>query len=421
MVSSRQFQCLDTSTANWNDDPNGYGNQFYWYSDGYSAVFGSGGDTTGDVVQVGTDYVSFDSIEFAPSAGNYEIDSQYGFLATSDSGTGTITVDDGCSATITCSIFGNYGLTKDGDGTLTLTGWNGYYGPTTISQGTLAFGSGSLDNSSAIVFDGGALQWYNNNEDVSGWFSIDDGQTAILDTGGNDVTLETAITGDGGLQKIGDGTLTLNATNAYSGDTTISQGTLAFADGALDCSNSIIFDGGALQWASGNNEDVSGSFAAIESGQMAILDTGGNPVTLGTALSGSGGLEKLGDGTLTLSSSTPSSFTGATIVSAGTLQLGASDALPSATAVTIADTGGATFDINGYSQAIGSLQGGGTSGGSVALGSGTLMLGDPTSTTYSGSLSGTSAGNFVKQALAHWLLPVATAAIAARSSSTPAC
>jgi autotransporter-associated beta strand protein len=63
--------------------------------------------------------------------------------------------------------------------------------------------------------------------------------------------------------------------------------------------------------------------------------------------------------------------------------------------VTLANTAGAVLDLNGFNQTIGSLSGGGTTGGNVALGTGTLTLGDAASTTYAGVIGG--AGSVIKQ------------------------
>ena len=60
---------------------------------------------------------------------------------------------------------------------------------------------------------------------------IPSGQTAILDTDGNYITLARSIAGPGGLTKLGDGTLALSVADTYSG-TTLDAGTLSFADAA---------------------------------------------------------------------------------------------------------------------------------------------------------------------------------------------
>ena len=65
---------------------------------------------------------------------------------------------------------------------------------------------------------------------------------------------------------------------------------------------------------------------------------------------------KAGAGILQLSNGT-NSYTGPTNITAGTLQLGAGNAVPSTTAVTVAP--GATFNLNGFNDTIGSLAGAG--------------------------------------------------------------
>ncbi|NQT41280.1 MAG: autotransporter-associated beta strand repeat-containing protein, partial [Planctomycetes bacterium] len=51
--------------------------------------------------------------------------------------------------------------------------------------------------------------------------------TVSFDTNGNNITLSGVLGGSGGLNKIGAGTLTLNAANTYTGGTTVDGGTLS--------------------------------------------------------------------------------------------------------------------------------------------------------------------------------------------------
>src|SRR5262249_46918588 len=89
------------------------------------------------------------------------------------------------------------------------------------------------------------------------------------------------------------------------------------------------------------------------------------------AISGPGGLTKVGDGTLTLAN-TANSYGGDTTINAGTLQLGAAGVIPDSSSVTVA--AGAVFDLHGFSEAIDALNGGGTVTSSAA-GTVTLTVG----------------------------------------------
>src|SRR5262249_31212373 len=82
-------------------------------------------------------------------------------------------------------------------------------------------------------------------------------------------------------------------------------------------------------------------------------------------------------------------YTGATFGNVGTIRAGAVNAFSPNSAFTIAF--GATLDLNGFGQTVGSLAGAGT----VTLGSATLAAGgDNTTTTFSGIMSGT--GGLIK-------------------------
>lgn len=108
------------------------------------------------------------------------------------------------------------------------------------------------------------------------------------------------------------------------------------------------------------------------------------PATLGTptlAPNASGGLTKQGVGTLSLGGA--NTFTGPTLVMGGVLRANRPDVLSAWANLTVAL--GATFDLNGNNQTVGSLSG----AGNVSLGSATLTCGgDGSSTVFSGVISG---------------------------------
>jgi YVTN family beta-propeller protein/autotransporter-associated beta strand protein len=160
----------------------------------------------------------------------------------------------------------------------------------------------------------------------------------------------------------------------------------ANSSGALACtlasgptgSPGPIFTGGTMQFDGAN---ITSSLPIMLMAAGGTFDTAGNNATLSGAITGSGGLTKIGLGTLTLSGA--GTYTGPTSVNAGTLQGGAVNAFSPYSAYTVAS--GATLDLNSFNQIIGSLSG----AGSVTLGSATLTTGnDGTNTMFSGGISG---------------------------------
>src|SRR5204862_540159 len=106
------------------------------------------------------------------------------------------------------------------------------------------------------------------------------------------------ISGTGAFAQAGSGTTILTGANSYSGDTTISAGTLQVGNG-----------GTTGNLGTGNVTD-NGTFAFNRSA----------PITVAGAISGSGALVQAGTGTTILTGN--NSYCGATTISAGTLQIG---------------------------------------------------------------------------------------------------
>lgn len=250
------------------------------------------------------------------------------------------------------SIAGNItdagGLTKNGFGTLTLSGTNNYSGITTVNLGTLAIANeAALASNTAAKLNvkGGTFLQLNVNAAGTNGFTIANLDTLLgnisvantaaqglqfaatiaIDTtnAGGSFTQGNAFTDSTGafggkinLSKVGSGTLVLDKTNSFTGTTTLSVGTLEVT-GSIATSSNII-NNAALLFNSGSAQ----SFP--------------NPIT------GTGTISKSGAGTLTLSNA--NTFTGTTTVNAGDLTLSNALALRNSALVT---TGAGTVTLSG--------------------------------------------------------------------------
>jgi|GEM_PF-1340545 len=182
------------------------------------------------------------------------------------------------------------------------------------------------------------------------------------------------------LSKAGAGTLGLSAANTYTGTTTINAGTLNVT-GSLSDNTAVTVASGAT-YAVGASDTIASLAGAgnVTLGSFTATLSDNTSTTFSGVMSGTGTLVKQGTGTFTLSG--PNSYTGATTVNAGTLNVTGS--LSDSTAVAVAS--GATYAL-GASDTIGSLAG----AGSVTLGSFTSTLSNTTPTTFSGVMSGSGA------------------------------
>jgi YVTN family beta-propeller protein/autotransporter-associated beta strand protein len=168
----------------------------------------------------------------------------------------------------------------------------------------------------------------------------------------------------------------------------------ANTSGALACtmasgptgSPGPIFTGGTMRFAGAG---ITSSLPITLMSQGGTFDTAGNNATLSGTISGTGGLIKVGLGTLTLSG--VNAYAGATVISGGTLAGGAANTFSAASATTI-NTGG-TLDLGGFAQTInavtlagGALQNGALTGAVTSTGGTIFGLGGSASlTTTSGT------------------------------------
>lgn len=305
-------------------------------------------------------------------------------------------------------------LTKTGDGTLVLSGTNTYTGHTYIN-GRAGGGSSStqailsvtnlatsgFDNlgsaSNQLYFNNGVLRYANTTTDattsrtvnlLSGGGSID-----VL-TSGRVLTLSGKITGEalatdegyfygqGNLTKVGAGTLVLTSgDNDYTGSTIVSGGTLRLAGAGKLGGNGtyysqVVMSAGAILELNGTSQTVgllSGSGGSIRNSGSgtSVLTIGADDVSSNSPLwgvgtgyagviedgaSGKTSLVKTGVGLQILSGN--NTYTGATDVTRGNLQVGSGTA---STSAAVAGAGGTTV------RAGATLSGNGTIGAATSL------------------------------------------------------
>ena len=360
----------DTTTTNWTTDVGVTNEVGGTGSDPFTEDLIFGGGTLGTagtvtLTETGNDY---GSIEFlATNAGTYTIDlngnevelkrSGNTFLIGEDAtitdiaGGGTLTLngsrqfnftDSSKTLSISAVIAGGGGTYSVGTGgTLDLSGVNTFTSALTLSNqsqlvisGAGQLGSGSYAGN--ITMNQGTDFTYASSADqtLSGIIS-DDG----TGNGNNDVNVS------------GSGTLTLTGTNTYTGRTNISTtleiqnsealgtglvvltggGELQFGADALDLSETVL-----AQNSGGNRTirlDLAGTNTGTLSGQLDIrrngaqlfdIDVGADDTLSVTSViigAGSAGLTKEGDGTLIIEAN--STYTGATTVNGGTLEISA--------------------------------------------------------------------------------------------------
>jgi autotransporter-associated beta strand protein len=346
--------------------------------------------------------------------------------------TGTATVDAAQGPiVITSNIDGTGSLTKAGSFQVQLTGTNTYTGNTTVNAGILrlapisavatytfdsvtgsivtntGFGgaamNGTLANGAAVVTGGQT----GNAVSLSGGASVDI-NSPVADLGNDDfwtvaAWVKTTTPGASILSK-GNGGWANGNTVFYLGDGT--------GPGSGGVPSSVRYAGGFLQGAAGARSVIdgawhhvayvnnAGSYAIYVDGVLQTLSTGNLSFSNGDVSS----LLRLGVTTNGVASDGTVNFSGLldnvqifnqalsaaqiTSVVAGATHLGS---LPSSTNVTIAS--GATLDLNGATQQIGSLAG--VAGSNLSLGAGRLTVNSPASTQFAGLISGT--GSLVKQ------------------------
>lgn len=327
-------------------------------SDGNGTLNQSGGLITltaaGVLPTVGRFSTSTSSMTI--SSGTFQLTGSNSVLQVGAAGSGSLTVsgnglvDTGTSSGTTLRIVAQI---AQGTGVVNLDGG------TIRTRQVDTTGTGAA--SSTFNFNGGTLVALTSNASYLQGLTAANvrGGGARIDTNGNPITIAQRLLdggGGGGLTKLGAGTLTLSASNTYTGTTTISGGVLsANQSNALGAGGSITLAGGTLQYtAASAGQDWASRFK--NSAAAIALDTNGQNISLAGAIDNTnvGGLTKLSSGTLTLTGN--NTYTGATTVNGGALVLGGNGALtsnlivgdPAGSAGTVFITGGTVAVSGGF-------------------------------------------------------------------------
>lgn len=265
--------------------------------------------------------------------------------------------------------------------------WNLASGNRSETIAALSMTGGSVATGSGTLTVNGNITTYANasSATISGQLNFG-GVTRTLDiadgAAATDLDLSAAMSnGAGGLTKVGAGTLHLGGANSFSGPVAVNSGTLvAHGGSAIGDSSDVTVAGSATLSIDGIETIGSlagGGTVTLTSGNMLTV-AGSTSTIFSGSISGAGSLTKTGSGTLTIIAQPM--YTGSTLVSGGTLALNTGLATsPAAVTVSAPGTLQARSIVN---RAV--------AGNGTITATGTLFIGDPTSTSgyaFNGTLN----------------------------------
>ncbi len=248
---------------------------------------------------------------------------------------GTLTFNYGTNQSFGGVLAGARPVVKSGVGTLTLLADNTLSGTLTLSNGALQVGNGGTAGTlgTATVTNNASLIF--NRSDA--------------------LTVANAISGSGSLTQSGSGSTILTGANTYGGTTTIS--------------------GGTLEIGSGGTTGTLGSGTVTNN--SALIFNRSDTITVANAISGTGSLTKISNGTLIL---TGTNSYGTTTISAGTLQIGSAGTSGSLGSGAVTNNAALVFNRSDAVTAANAISG---TGSLTKLGSSSLTL--TGTNTYTGT------------------------------------
>ncbi len=313
-------------------------------------------------------------------------------------GPGTLRVGaNGADGSFSGNVTGSLNFIKLGAGTQTLAGTGvNYTGATDVQEGALVF-------QNTTSFTGGSSM------------TVATGAELEFNVPGSRVQLHsTELTGGGTFIKTGPGELWLGAQNQTAAISMAAGGLIDVREGTLrneylqgnwsaNQASLNIHSGATVRlWDANITVDALTGAGTISKGQnnahtLTVGVAGGSGTFSGTIVDRDAGssailsLTKAGAGTQVLTGA--NDYAGATTINAGTLRLsGGDDRLSASTWISLANTAGATLDLDGNNQTVRYLAGGGGTGGTVVNTGGatstlTLNLG-AASGNFGGSVQG---------------------------------
>lgn len=291
-----------------------------------------------------------------------------------------VTVSGSSRTVINSQITDTGSIVKNGSGALLLNDDNTYSGGTTMSDGTLQFGNATAAGSGTLTVNGGILQSWNAAQTLANTYAVRGGFTV------NDATGDT-----------GSNNLTLSGPGTVAGVNTVTVDTVTFTLGALAGANDLTGTGGLTKQGNGtltfagDNSTFSGGLI-VNAGTVNV-PANTTDVTIGGVAAnenflGAGNVTVNTGGTLNLPLNA-AAINNLTINQAGTLTNTGGTITSSSTNT------GSNFNING-----GLVQSGGTStftvGGDVLLGN-TANADNGTITATGGTLTFTAGDDFLTQ------------------------
>ena len=229
-------------------------------------------------------------------------------------GTGTVSVATGTTGTLSGATALTSGiLSKSGSGILVLSGANGHSGGTNLTVGQITLGNNSGLGSGTFAMQNGTILAMNSGIAAANLVSLTSANEIAVGSGTG--TLSNIVSGAGVLQKTGSGTLRLTGSNTFELGTTLSSGTISIGN-----SNALGF--GELTMVGGTTLSFDNGIVVTNTTQLGGVGTftvNSGSATFSGVLASTGSITKNGAGTLVLSG--PNTHSGNTNITAGKLTI----------------------------------------------------------------------------------------------------